>query len=81
MENQKIYAYLQCSKKNKVLTAPYGTLKIKIMYWKKNKNDICVEVFGMDEEGTKVVIREIVGNIHSKNINNLFCNETLDKEV
>lgn len=32
------------------------------MYWKKIKNDICVEVLAMDEEGTKVIIREIVGD-------------------
>ena len=32
------------------------------MYWEKIKNDICVEVLAMDEEGTKVIIREIVGD-------------------
>ena len=30
------------------------------MYWEKIKNDIYVEVFAMDEEGTKVIIREAV---------------------
>lgn len=32
------------------------------MYWEKIKNEICVEVFAMDEERTKVIIREIVGD-------------------
>lgn len=41
------------------------------MYWEKIKNDICVEVFAMDEEGTKVIIREIVGEkgVHQTYIN------------
>ena len=41
------------------------------MYWKKIKNEICVEVFVMDEKGTKVVIREIVGN---KGIHETYMN-------
>nr|DAK59046.1 MAG TPA: hypothetical protein [Microviridae sp.] len=32
------------------------------MYWKKTKNDICVEVLAMNEEGTKMIIRKIVGD-------------------
>ncbi|QCS36838.1 hypothetical protein [Tortoise microvirus 13] len=43
----------------------------KIMYWKKIKNEICVEVFAMDEEGTKVIIREIVGD---KGIHETYMN-------
>ena len=41
------------------------------MYWKKIKNDLCVEVLAMDEEGTKVIIREIVGDkgIHETYVN------------
>ena len=41
------------------------------MYWKKIKNDICVEVLAMDEEGTKVIIREIVGD---KGIHETYMN-------
>lgn len=41
------------------------------MYWKKIKNEICVEVFAMDEEGTKVIIREIVGD---KGIHETYMN-------
>ena len=33
------------------------------MYWEKFKNEICVEVIAMDEEGIKVFIRKIIGNI------------------
>lgn len=47
---------------NKVLTVPRGTIKIKIMYWKKIKKDICVEVLAMNEEGITVVIRKTVGD-------------------
>ena len=35
----------------------------KIMCWEKLKNEICVEVNAMDEEGTEVIIRKIVGDI------------------
>ena len=37
--------------------------KTKIMCWEKIKNEICVEVNAMDEEGTEVIIRKIVGDI------------------
>ena len=37
--------------------------KKKIMCWEKIKNEICVEVIAMDEEGTEVIIRKIVGDI------------------
>lgn len=30
------------------------------MCWKKNKNEICVEVIAMDEEGTELIIRKII---------------------
>ena len=33
------------------------------MCWEKIKNEICVEVIAMDEEGTEVIIRKIVGDI------------------
>lgn len=33
------------------------------MCWENIKNDICVEVIAMDEEGTEVSIRKIVGDI------------------
>lgn len=33
------------------------------MCWKKFKNEICVEVIAMDEEGTEVIIRKVVGDI------------------
>lgn len=41
------------------------------MDWKKIKNDICVEIFAMNEEGTKVIIREIVGD---KGIHETYMN-------
>ena len=41
------------------------------MYWKKIKNNICVEVLAMDEEGTKVVIREMIGD---KGIHETYMN-------
>jgi len=41
------------------------------MYWKKIKNDTCVEVLAMDEKGTKVIIREIVGD---KGIHETYMN-------
>ena len=41
------------------------------MYWKKDKNDICVEVLAMNGEGTKVIIREIVGD---KGIHETYMN-------
>ena len=33
------------------------------MCWEKLKNEICVEVNAMDEEGTEVIIRKVVGDI------------------
>ena len=33
------------------------------MCWKKNKNEICVEVIAIDEEGTEIIIRKIIGDI------------------
>ena len=41
------------------------------MHWEKIKNDICVEVFAMDEERTEVIIREIVGD---KGIHETYMN-------
>ena len=41
------------------------------MYWEKIKNDICVEVFAMDEKGTKMIIRETVGD---KGIHETYMN-------
>ena len=32
------------------------------MRWEKIKNEICVEVIAMDEEGTEVIIRKIIGD-------------------
>lgn len=63
---------MQCSKKTRVLTVPCGTLKTKkLCIGKKIKNDICVEVLAMDEKGTKVIIREIVGD---KGIHDTYMN-------
>ena len=33
------------------------------MCWEKFKNEICVEVNAMDEEGTEIIIRKVVGDI------------------
>lgn len=33
------------------------------MCWEKFKNEICVEVNAMDEEGTEVIIKKVVGDI------------------
>lgn len=33
------------------------------MYWEKIKNEICVEVIAMDEEGTEVIIRKLIGDM------------------
>ena len=33
------------------------------MCWEEFKNEICVEVNAMDEEGTEVIIRKVVGDI------------------
>lgn len=33
------------------------------MCWEKFKNEICVEVNAMDEEGTEVIIRKVIGDI------------------
>ena len=33
------------------------------MCWERIKNEICVEVIAMDEEGTEIIIRKIVGDI------------------
>lgn len=41
------------------------------MYWKKIKNDICVEVYAMNEEGTKMIIRKTVGD---KSIHETYMN-------
>lgn len=41
------------------------------MNWEKIKNDICVEVFAMNEKGTKVIVKEIVGD---KGIHETYMN-------
>ena len=41
------------------------------MYWEKIKNDICVEVLAMNEEGTKMIIRKTVGD---KGIHETYMN-------
>lgn len=78
------------------------------MCWEKLKNEICVEVNAMDEEGTEVIIRKVVGDIgihetymdiynklmninksvkweihyvRSRSTNNVYNNETKEKEV
>lgn len=33
------------------------------MCWEKIKNEICVEVIAMDEEGTEIIIRKIIRDI------------------
>ena len=33
------------------------------MCWENFKNEICVEVIAIDEDGTEVIIRKIVGDI------------------
>ena len=54
-------------KKTRVLTVSDETTKTKkIMRDKWNpafKNEICVEVNAMDEEGTEIIIRKVVGDI------------------
>lgn len=62
LENQKIHASLQCSKKQRVLTVPNGTLKTKkIMDIEKIANELCVEVYATNNEGTTMIISEIIG--------------------
>ena len=61
LENQKNNALLQCSKKTIVLTVPHGTLKQKIMNIKKITDELCVEVYATNNEGTTMIIREIIG--------------------
>lgn len=41
------------------------------MCWEKFKNEICVEVNAMDEEGTEVIIRKVVGD---KGIHETYMN-------
>lgn len=41
------------------------------MDWEKIRNDICVEIIAMDEEGTKVIIRETVGD---KDVHETYMN-------
>ena len=41
------------------------------MYQEKIKNDICVEVLAMNEEGTKMIIRKTVGD---KGIHETYMN-------
>lgn len=45
----------------KIINRSTWNIKFKTMYWEKVKNEICVEVFAMDKCGTKIIIREIVG--------------------
>lgn len=33
------------------------------MCWEKIKNEICVEIIAIDEEGTEVIIRKLIGDI------------------
>lgn len=62
LENQKIYIPLQCSKKTRVLTVQRRTLKNKkIMNTEKSTNELCVEVYATNNEGTAMIIRKIIG--------------------
>ena len=61
-----------CSiKKNKSINRSIWNIKQKIMCWEEIKNEICVEVNAMDEEGTEVIIRKVVGDI---GINEAYMN-------
>lgn len=41
------------------------------MCWEKIKNEICVEICAMNEEGTEVIIRKIIGD---KGIHETYMN-------
>ena len=48
-------------KKTRILTVPHGTLKKKIMDIKKITDELCVEVYATNNEGTTMIIRKIIG--------------------
>lgn len=60
-ESERIYNFV-VSKKTRILTVPRGTLKTKkIMNTKKITDELCVEVYATNNEGTTVIIRKIIG--------------------
>lgn len=50
------------------------------MYWKKIKNETCVEVYATNNKGTTMIIREIIGEagVHETYMN--IYNKLMDME-
>ena len=79
MENQKNHIHLQCSKKTKVLTVPYGTIKSKIMAatnWtiiKRNKATNRIILFDLESKWTYKTAIGIATELNNNEINELVC--------
>ena len=49
-------------KKARILTVPHGTLKKqKIMNIEKITDELCVEVYATNNDGTTMIIRKVIG--------------------
>lgn len=79
LENQKNHIHLQCSKKTKVLTVPYGTIKSKIMAatnWtiiKRNKATNRIILFDLESKWTYKTAIGIATELNNDEINELVC--------
>ena len=71
--------YLYSVKKNKSINRSIWNIKTKkIMCWEKIKNKICVEVIAIDEEGTEVITRKIIGDAGVHEIYTDIYNELIN---
>ena len=62
MENQKKQCTFAVFKKNKSINrSTWNIKKQKIMNIEKTKNEFCVEVYATNNEGTTMIIREVIG--------------------
>jgi hypothetical protein len=70
-------------KKTKVLTVSYGTLKKKIMDIKKITDELCVEVYATNNEGTTMIIRKVIGEegVHGTYMNIYYTLMNMEKNV
>ena len=84
LENQKKKMHLCSVQKTRILTVPCGTLKKqKIMDIKKITDELCVEVYATNNDGTTMIIRKVIGEegVHGTYMNIYYTLMNMEKNV
>ena len=84
LENQKKYTYLCSVQKTKRINRSTWNIKNKkIMNIEKITNELCVEVYATNNEGTTMIIREIIGEtgVHETYMNIYDKLMNMEKDV